>query len=896
MWKLVLAVLLQAAVPPQREIAGPYTFREDQGQTTKVILKNGLTVIVREEHAVPLASITTHVKAGYFDEEDRLSGLSHLVEHMLFKGTAQRPAGEIARQTRSLGGVLNAYTDYDRTVYYTVVPAANTLAALEIQSDALLHPAFDPQELKREVEVVLQENNRKLDNPAALAAEKLFETAFAEHRMKRWRLGTAEGLRGLTADDVTAYYQKYYQPSNIVLTVVGAFDREKVMESIVKLYAPAANAKVERDASPAEPAQEGVRYAFRRGPIQQAHLAMGFHVPGVLSEDGRTLEVLAAILGAGRSSRLQETLRDQKGLITSGSAELRGFLDMSYFQVHLETTSPLEAATAALAEIESIKRFGVTDQVLGRAKIAIAHNRFAKLETVDGIGESLAYYEALRDWTISSTYLNDIQRVTAQRVTDAARKYLTTANLSVFEYLPESVDRNLTAADYKAAVLDKVEGAVARPPQEESPVVAQIPQRGDGLVTDMVGAVQRRSILRGPEVYILEDHRLPIVSFGIFFPGGRLLETPQNAGITELMLRSAMRGTKSFDSNQISRRLENAGARIQVVNEPDFFGYMLHGLAGRMDQAVQVLVEILQDPLFEEPEVVKERNLQLSRIRNRRDDNVAFPVSLFLQSVYGTFPYARPAVGTEEGIGKLTAVQVRTWFTSNERKILPTIVIVGDTRGTALVAPIADALTNEDLETRDLSTLPRPQPASQAAQAVEAENRQQTALVYGFPGVNRAANERYALELLSHIVSGGGGRFFEAIREKQGLAYTVRTTNVADSRGGSFYTYAAFSPEKETEVRTVLDAEHARLRKDGVTADELKRAAESAIGARESSLQTREARVLEYARAIISGAGVQSVPRYEAAVRGVTAAQMKAVIDRVLDPALLRTGVVRGRN
>src|SRR5688572_23407255 len=519
MWKLVLAVLLQAAVPPQREIAGPYTFREDQGQTTKVILKNGLTVIVREEHAVPLASITTHVKAGYFDEEDRLSGLSHLVEHMLFKGTAQRPAGEIARQTRSLGGVLNAYTDYDRTVYYTVVPAANTLAALEIQSDALLHPAFDPQELKREVEVVLQENNRKLDNPAALAAEKLFETAFAEHRMKRWRLGTAEGLRGLTADDVTAYYQKYYQPSNIVLTVVGAFDREKVMESIVKLYGPAANAKVERDASPAEPAQEGVRYAFRRGPIQQAHLAMGFHVPGVLSEDGRTLEVLAAILGAGRSSRLQETLRDQKGLITSGSAELRGFLDMSYFQVHLETTSPLEAATAALAEIESIKRFGVTDQVLGRAKIAIAQNRFAKLETVDGIGESLAYYEALRDWTISSTYLNDIQRVTAQRVTDAARKYLTTANLSVFEYLPESVDRNLTAADYKAAVLDKVEGAVARPPQEESPVVAQIPQRGDGLVTDMVGAVQRRSILRGPEVYILEDHRLPIVSFGIFFPG-----------------------------------------------------------------------------------------------------------------------------------------------------------------------------------------------------------------------------------------------------------------------------------------------------------------------------------------------------------------------------------------
>jgi zinc protease len=485
--------------------------------------------------------------------------------------------------------------------------------------------------------------------------------------------------------------------------------------------------------------------------------------------------------------------------------------------------------------------------------------------------------------------------VTPQRVMDAARKNLTVENLSILEYLPDRVERSLSAAEYKTAVLDKVGAVVARPNQEELTVSAQIPQRGDGLVADMVGSIQRRSILRGPEVYILEDHRLPLVSFGIFFPGGRLLETPQNAGITELMLRSAMRGTKSFDANQISRRLENAGARIEVVNEPDFLGYMLHGLAGRMDQAVQILIEILQDPAFEEREVVRERTLQLQRIQTLRDDNVGFPVSLFMRSLYGSAPYALPAVGTEEGIGKLTAAEVRAWFTSNERKVLPTIVIVGDTRGTALVAPIADALTNEDLETRDLSKLPRAEPASAAGPTVEGANRQQTAIVYGFPGVNRSASERYALDLLSHVVSGSGGRFFEAIREKQGLAYSVRTTNIANSRGGSLYTYAAFSPEKEDEVRAALDTEHARLRREGVTAEELRRAAESAIGAREASLQTRSARVLEYARAIYLGGGVQAVGRYETAIRAVTAPQLKAVIDRVLDPATLRIGMVRGK-
>ena len=163
--EIAILLFLQAGVPPQREIAGPYTFREDQGQTTKVVLKNGLTVIVREEHAVPLASITTLVKAGYFDEDDRLSGISHVIEHMFFKGRPSVLSGEIAPRDEGLGGVLNAYTYYDRTVYSTVVPAANVLSALEIQADALRRPLFDAEELKREIEVVLQENT-EARNPA----------------------------------------------------------------------------------------------------------------------------------------------------------------------------------------------------------------------------------------------------------------------------------------------------------------------------------------------------------------------------------------------------------------------------------------------------------------------------------------------------------------------------------------------------------------------------------------------------------------------------------------------------------------------------------------------------------------------------------------------------------
>jgi zinc protease len=266
-----------------------------------------------------------------------------------------------------------------------------------------------------------------------------------------------------------------------------------------------------------------------------------------------------------------------------------------------------------------------------------------------------------------------------------------------------------------------------------------------------------------------------------------------------------------------------------------------------------------------------------------------------MQSLFGDHAYGRPAVGTEDGIAKLTGTEVRAWFQTNQRKLLPTIFIVGDTRGTALVAPIAEVVTNEDLEPRDLLTLPRAQSSRQTGQGVVALNRQQTALVYGFPGMNRSANERYAFDLLASVVSGRGGRFFDAIRDKQGWADAIRTTNIANARGGAFYTYVAVSPEKESDVRAALETEHAKLRTDGVGSEELEDAVQFAVGAQNTLLQTRESRVLEYARAVFSGAGVQSVARYETAIRAVNAEQLKSLIQRYLAAEAVRVGVVRGR-
>jgi zinc protease len=652
---------------------------------------------------------------------------------------------------------------------------------------------------------------------------------------------------------------------------------------------------LERDSSPPEPDQKDLRYAWQRGPVEQTHVALGFHTASVVNDDARALEVLAAILSEGRASVLNQYVRDEKSLITRGSAELTAFRELGFFEIDLETSKPLEAQIAVLAEIENIKKNGVTKEQLARAKALIARNHYRGLETVAGMAHDVAYYEALGDWKKGYAYVSAIQKVSADDILRVAKQYLTSANLSVFEYLPESVTRNATLDDYRAAVLNKVAASIEERSVQELPVVAEIPTTDEGILQDLVKPITKRSILRGPEVYIIEDHRLPIVSFGLFYPGGRLYETAKNAGITELALRTAIRGTKRFNSEDIARRLENAGARIQVVNEPDFFGYVVDGLSGKMDQALEVLMDVLQQPSFLDDEIEKEKTLQLARLKQLRENNFAYPVSLFMQTLFADHAYARPAAGTEAAVKAITKEDLQAWFKTNQRPLVPTIIIAGDTNGTGLIAPLADVLTNEDLHEREIASLPAPSVRPETKETVEAVSRQQTALVYGFPGATRSGNDRYPLIVLENIVSGLGGRFFEAIREKQGLAYTVRTKNAFFTKGGALYTYVAFSPENESKVKESLQNEIDRLRKGGVTADELKKSIAYTVGEHELGMQTRLGLVLEYARAVYSGEGVSTVGNYGRFVRNVTADQVKKAAETYLDSKLLRVAIVRGK-
>src|SRR4051812_38280795 len=245
----------------------------------RTVLPNGLKVLIKPDFSAPVVAIVTFVSAGYFDETDDVIGIAHVLEHMYFKGTPSRGVGEIAKQTKAVGGYLNAATIYDHTSYYTVLPASGFTQGLEVQADAYSNSLIEADELARELEVIIQEAKRKADNPAAVATETLYELLHDKHRIRRWRIGREKELRSFTAEAVRQFYRSFYHPENTVLVIVGDVDPDRAFAEAERRYGGLPAGTVQRSRGPLEEGAAGFRYRELEGDIGQTQLTMGWRTP-----------------------------------------------------------------------------------------------------------------------------------------------------------------------------------------------------------------------------------------------------------------------------------------------------------------------------------------------------------------------------------------------------------------------------------------------------------------------------------------------------------------------------------------------------------------------------------------------------------------------------------------
>jgi len=869
---------------------------------TREVLPNGLVVLVEEDPSSPVVAINLWVRAGYFDETDEQVGISHVVEHMFFKGTPSRPRpDQIAAEIKSLGGELNAGTYYESTNYYVVLPADNFLEGFTIQADALMDPLFDAAELKKEQEAVLQEARRKIDNPAAYATEMMYREAFDAHRIRRWRIGTEAGVRAMTRDDLLAYYRGHYVPERVIVCVVGGVATDVALDAARRLLGGQPGAAGAPLGSPPEPPQTAFRYRRLSADIKRGHVLMGFKAAPILTDDDFALRVLAHILGGSRASRLHQAVKERDGLVDGIGAGLESFRDIGILT--LQSEGDPKTADAALrsaqAEIERLRREPPSSSEIERARTAIEFRYHQSRSEVTGRSSVLAYYEAQGSYHLAEESVQRLARVTASDVRRVAEAYLDLGRATLLEYVPESA--GLGTPPQASARLEGLRRVDPAPPLKDPgparPAAAAPLGAPFQRIAPLPGAgpVLRHRFDAGSVIVHEERRERPLVTFCVAFRGGRSGEQREYAGITRLMQATLAKGSPSRDARRVAIEIDGLGTAIERVIDEDYFGFSISLLARHARKGFEILMDLVRQPAFVYEEIEKERALLLAAQESIKDQSLGHTFQLFRQAAFGSHPYALPTYGLQASVQSLRREDLVRWHRLTVRPATMVIAAVGALEGQEVLDLVGPALGEWPQEGYGGSE-PGQLLAWGASEVVESRRRAQTAQVIGFPTPGLPAPDRFTLDVLQSLTSGLGGRFFEAVRGRRGLAYAVQAFTYDRLRGGAFLVYMATSPRDEVEARKVLFQEIERLRHDGPRLDEVERARRHLRGSHVISMQGNAARAFAYTDAEVRGLGIAEVIEYPDRVAVVSQQEVGDAVWRYLDPDRCAMGILRGES
>jgi zinc protease len=857
----------------------------------RTVLPNGLTVLVQDDRSAPVVAIVTYVKAGYFDETDDQQGLSHALEHMFFKGTARRGVGDLAKETKASGGFLNAHTIYDHTAYYTVLPSSGFAQGLDIQADAYANSVIDSGELAKEMEVIIQEAKRKSDSPSAVATETLYELLHDAHRMRRWRIGREPGLRSFTRDKMNEFYRNFYRPSNTILSISGDVDPADAIRRVAELYGSLETAEPARTPGPREPEHEGFRYRELTGDIAQSQLVLGWRTPGTLDPDTPVLDVAAAILATGRASRLYRSVREKK-LASSVSAYDYTPAELGVFVVHAETEPEhtAEAAGVIWDQMHQLRVGALEEHELERVRRIFEARWARRLETAEGRANHLAEWEALGSWRLGDEYFQRFMSASGDDVQRVARKYLSEERAAALVYRPQT---SQIVAQNAADMLHLLGAG-------RSERLEPIPRRAAPAAPEKSGAELEReeagvSVFRTAEgipVLVRRKIGTPIASIGIYIVGGAVEEEENEAGLTLLTARTMLKGTTTRTAAQIAEDSEMLGGTISASASSDSFGWSFSVPNARLSEALELLGDVVQRPTLPDESFETERAVALSNVAMLRDDMYRYPARLASSVAFGKHPYGRPVMGSEESLPAISAEHAREWHRSH---VLESAIVIG------VVADV-DVKVAADLVAREFGAIghrkapkvAKPRWPKSVRIAAESRDKSQTAIALAFPAPSRTDDDRFAASLIGTVASGLGGRFFDELRDRQSLAYTVHAGLSEKRLAGIFLSYIATSPEKEEIARSGLLAEFAKLREHPVGEEELARAKQYTIGTHAIAQELGATLLAEMLDAWMFGAGLQELTEHDERVRAVTAEAMRELAGRYFDPARRVEGIVRG--
>ncbi len=834
-------------------------------------LKNGLTVLIRELHTSRVVSCQVLIKAGSINEDEYFhGGLSHYLEHIVAGGTTSQLTEEEIKETlRSLGGASNAYTSYDRMVYFINTTAEHYKTALQLLMSYVTDCQFAENEYRREKPVIQQEFKLGENSVSRQLWYLFMKTAYQRHPIRHPVIGYEDVFVTITREQLREYYRRNYIPQNMVVTLVGDLKPFEALEEVIKLVTDFKRISQKPFVIPEEPLQVGPRWVEREfPPALLTRMTVGFPSVSLEDPDLYPLDILAIILGRGRTSRFYSTIKDRKQIVLSIDASnwtphfARGIFIISMALKYENVHKVLEAI---FDEIEGIQSGLIPESELEKAKKQVIADHIFGKQAADDIASSLASsYVATGDPYFDDLYVEGIQGVNPEEVRRVAREYLRK---------------------------DRITVALLKPPQSKKAELEAIPSR-------YPSQIEKRILSNGMTLLLKENTTLPIVTFQLFGNGGQRHEPAEKPGISLFTMELLSKGTETRSKYQIAKEMEEIGGSIESSSGRNTYSVSVSVLKEDFEKGLEILSDVIMNPSFPEEEIEKQREDMLLAIK-RIDESWEQEVTrLFRKAYFTQHPYRNDLVGTEESVRGFTREDIVEFY---RRLVMPNgmvMAVFGDIEGNRVAERV-----EQRFSLLKKGELVRPKIKEETANLVKnrrvekMNEKSSAALFIGFNGMTLFDPDRPVLDVIDAIISGIGypsGWLHEALRGgDKSLVYYVHAYPQYGIDGGYFGIITQTTMANYQEVLDIISEMSRRIQEEPVTDNELELAKNMVITMHDLGLETNVSQALSAAVSEALGLGYNWDQRYRDLIQEVTTEDVQRVAKRIFQHRLIATTVPR---
>ncbi len=890
----LVAVLLLFAV---RAMGAP--------QVTERVLPNGLRVLVKEVHSAPVVTTQVWYNVGSRNEHTGITGSSHLLEHMMFKGTKANGKGEYARLIESKGGTQNAATWIDWTYYWSLMSSENLELAMRLEADRMTGSFIDPKEFASERVVVRSELEGRENDPDTLLYQQTQSVAYMVHPYRWPTIGWLSDVEGVSRNQVYAYYKTYYHPNNATLVIVGDVDTAKALTLARKYFGVIPKGPKPPKVYTKEPKQHGERrfVLHREGTAERAMLA--YHVPEMTNPDTYALYVLDQVLSGGRSSRLYQRLVEG-GLATSAWSSESDRRDPGLFMVAATAREGVKAdqlEKVLLEEVEKIKSAPPTSEEMTRAKNQLETYLVFQNDSVSDQGEQLGYYATMGDWRLLDQMLPRIKAVTPEDVIRVAKTYLNEDNRTVGWFVPSGLPAGGEESGPPPAGLH-FKHDIDFAPHHTAPIGA-----GPTLAKKSTTPAQHAGNIRptrtvldnGLVVIVQENHSNPTVAIRGNLKAGGYFDPKNKRGLGSFTAEMISRGTTKRTALDIANQTDYVGANIDTSADTEAARYSAKGLSKDLPLLLDILSDELRNPSFPQEQIDRLKGQDISGLSQEQEDPSTVAQRAFNRAVYPVgHPFRRQTAEEDQAsIKSFTREDMIDFHRTFYGPETAVIVIVGDVTTDNAVAAIRKCFGDwkPTGPARKLDIPDFPVTGKSTTEVIEMSDKSQVNVVFGQPGLLKRSDPDYYASVVMNYILGGGGlesRLGKTVRDQLGLVYSIYSYFDASLGEGPWTGGFGTNPNNTDKAVAATKKVIESYYKTGPSQAEVTQAIDYIVGSFPVRMETNDgvANVLQAAE--FYGLGMDYIQRFASNYRSVTLDQVRSASKKHLHPDSITT-VIAGR-